>query len=82
MGGVSTYYNRLKDWQNQQRRYRDLSIAATALVYALTIIDAYVDAQLFDFDISTDLSLNIYPELYYDMQRQQRSAEVKLSITF
>ena len=82
MGGVSTYYNRLKDWQNQQRRYRDLSIAATALVYALTIIDAYVDAQLFDFDISTDLSLNIYPELYYDMQSQQRSAEVKLSITF
>ena len=82
MGGVSTYHDRLKDWQNRQRRYRDLSIAATCIVYALTIIDAYVDAQLFDFDISTDLSLNVYPELYYNIQNQQRSAEVKLAITF
>lgn len=81
MGGVSAYRDRLKDWQNKSRRYRDLSIAATAIVYALTLIDAYVDAQLFDFDISTDLSLNIYPELYYDLQNRH-TAEVKLAITF
>lgn len=81
MGGVSAYRNRLKDWQNSSRRNRDLAIAATAIVYALTLIDAYVDAQLFDFDISNDLSLNVYPELYYDLQNQH-SAEVKLAITF
>lgn len=81
MGGTNAYFNRLKEWQNQTRRYRDISIAATAVVYALTLIDAYVDAQLFDFDISRDLSLNIYPQLYYDLQ-QQRGAEVKLAITF
>lgn len=81
MGGVNAYYNRLKEWQNQTRRYRDLSIAATAIVYALTLIDAYVDAQLFDFDISPDLSLSIYPQLYYD-QLHRRNTEVKLAITF
>ena len=81
MGGVSAYRKRLKDWQSSSRRNRDLAIAATAIVYALTLIDAYVDAQLFDFDISNDLSLNVYPELYYDLQNQH-SAEVKLAITF
>jgi hypothetical protein len=62
-------------------RNRDLAIAITAIVYALTLVDAYVDAQLFDFDISTDLSLNVSPQLYYDLQNQ-RSAEVKLAISF
>ena len=46
LGGVSAYQKRLADWQNTTRRYRDLSIAAMALVYALTIVEAYVDAQL------------------------------------
>lgn len=81
MGGVNAYRDRLNEWQNRTRRYRDLSIVATAIVYALTLIDAYVDAQLFDFDISPDLSLNIYPDLYYDLQNQQ-TAEVKLAINF
>lgn len=82
MGGESAYYDRLKDWQNTTRRNRDLAIAATAIVYALTLIDAYVDAQLFDFDISDDLTLNVMPDLYYDLQRQERSAEVKLALRF
>lgn len=82
MGGESAYYDRLKDWQNTTRRNRDLAIAATAIVYALTLIDAYVDAQLFDFDISDDLTLNVMPDLYYDLRRQERSAEVKLALRF
>jgi hypothetical protein len=41
---------------NIYRRYRDLSIAGTVVVYVLSIIDAFVDAQLFDYDISTNLS--------------------------
>jgi hypothetical protein len=81
MGGASAYQNRLKEWQNTSHRNRDLAIAVTAIVYALTLVDAYVDAQLFDFDISTDLSLNVQPQLYYDLQNQ-RSAEVKLAIQF
>lgn len=82
MGGVSAYQKRLYDWQNTTRRYRDLSIAATVIVYALTLVDAYVDAQLFDFDISPDLSLNVQPDLYYDQIQRQRSAEVRLALSF
>lgn len=81
MGGKSNYTNVLKNKQNTYRRYRDLSIVATVLVYALSLIDAYVDAQLFDFDISTDLSMTLEPQLYYDFQNN-KSAEVKLAIRF
>lgn len=81
MGGASTYQSRLKEWQNASRRNRDMSILATIAVYALSLIDAYVDAQLFNFDISNDLSLDVSPQIYYDMQNQ-RTAEVKLAISF
>ena len=81
MGGASTYQSRLKDWQNAALRNRDMSILVAVAVYALSIIDAYVDAQLFDFDISNDLSLNVAPQLYYDLQNQ-RTAEVKMAIKF
>ncbi len=81
MGGTQTYQNRLKDWQNSSLRNRDMAILVAVAVYALSLIDAYVDAQLFDFDISNDLSLNVSPQLYYDLQNQ-RTAEVKLAISF
>ena len=81
VGGASTWLNTLKNQQNAYRRYRDYSILATVLVYALSLIDAYVDAQLFDFDISPDLSVNIEPQIIMDYQRQQ-SAELKLAIQF
>lgn len=82
MGGVSRYTSTLESWQSTYRRYRDLSIVVTIAVYALSLVDAYVDAQLFDFDISPDLTLNVEPQIYYDLQQHQRTAEVKLAITF
>lgn len=81
VGGASTWMNTLKNRQSIYRRYRDYSILATVVVYALSLIDAYVDAQLFDYDISPDLSLYIEPQIYYDLQHQ-RSAEIKLAIQF
>ena len=82
VGGESQWLSTLQNQQNVYRRYRDYSILATVLVYALSLIDAYVDAQLFDYDISPDLSLNIEPQIYYDLQQQQKSAELKLAIQF
>lgn len=81
VGGASTWVKTLNNQQQIFRRYRDYSILAVVIVYALSLIDAYVDAQLFDYDISPDLSLNIEPQIYYDYQRQQ-SAELKLAIQF
>lgn len=47
--------------KDRYRRWRDLSVFATIGVYALSVIDAYVDASLSDFDISDDLSLHVAP---------------------
>ena len=81
VGGTSTWMSTLNNRQSIYRRYRDYCILATIVAYALSLIDAYVDAQLFDFDISPDLTLNVEPQIYYDLQ-QQRSAEVKLALQF
>lgn len=53
----------LKDRKNYFRYYRDLSVIIGVALYGLTIVDAYVDAQLFEFDISPDLSFRIEPEV-------------------
>ena len=81
VGGASTWMNTLNSRHSTYRRYRDYSILATVIVYALSLIDAYVDAQLFDYDISPDLSINVEPQIYYDWHHQQ-SAELKLAIQF
>ncbi|MDL2262362.1 DUF5683 domain-containing protein [Bacteroidales bacterium OttesenSCG-928-I21] len=43
------------------RKYRDLCIAGVAIIYALQIIDANVDAHLLNFDVGDNLSLKIIP---------------------
>ena len=62
-GGIAGYTPILKNAQDGSRRYRDLSIIISIAYYALTIVDAYVDAQLYDFDISPDLSIHVQPSL-------------------
>ena len=62
-GGVSGYTTILKSAQDNYRRYRDLSIIMSVGYYAITLVDAYVDAQLYDFDISPNLSMRFQPVL-------------------
>jgi hypothetical protein len=38
------------------------------VVYALNIIDAVVDAHLYNFDVSDDLSLNLKPFILPSVQ--------------
>ena len=45
------------------RRNRDLTILAGAAVYAVIIIDAYVDAKFFRFDITDELAIKFKPAL-------------------
>jgi hypothetical protein len=49
--------------KDSYRRNRDLSVLAGLGFYAINIIDAYVDAKFFRFDISDDLSLKMSPTL-------------------
>ena len=57
----STYENKFKRRKDYYRRYRDLSAFIMIGVYALSVIDAYVDAELSNFDISPDLSMRVEP---------------------
>lgn len=61
------HYNNLKTaLQRQQdyyRRNRDLLIISMVAFYGLNIIDASVDAHLFDFDISDDLTMKWQPSM-------------------
>lgn len=43
------------------RKYRDLSYIGVAAWYLFTILDANVDASLFDYNISDDLSATVAP---------------------
>ena len=50
-----------KNRKNTYRRYRDLSISVMLAIYALSVVDAYIDAELSTFDISRDLTLRVVP---------------------
>lgn len=60
-GREEQFKNIFKNKKDFYRRYRDLSAFCFVAVYLLSVIDAYVDAQLSVFDISPDLSLRLEP---------------------
>lgn len=72
----SRYQNLFKRRKDYYRKYRDLSIFCMIGVYALSVIDAYVDASLSQFDISKDLSLRIEPSV---MNNRSSANPVKAS---
>ena len=58
---MAQYQSIFKSRKDRYRRWRDLSFFCLLGVYALSIVDAYVDASLSEFDISDDLSLRLEP---------------------
>ena len=57
------YIDVFKNRRDKYRRWRDLSFFVIVGVYALSVVDAYVDAELSAFDISKDLSLKVEPTI-------------------
>ena len=55
------YKTIFKSRKDKYRRWRDMSLFVMVGIYALAVIDAYVDAELSVFDISKDLSLKVQP---------------------
>ena len=53
----------LNTLQKYYHRYRDLTVVGFAALYALNIIDASVDAHLFTFDVSDNLTMKVEPTL-------------------
>ena len=61
---VERYKQIFKTRKDKYRRWRDLSFFVMVGVYAVSVIDAYVDAELSDFDISKDLSMKVRPAVF------------------
>ena len=57
----TSFKTQLKSGKDFYRRNRDMSIIAIAALHVLSIIDASVDANLFDFDINDNLSMHLEP---------------------
>ena len=55
-----------KNRKDLYRRQRDLSIFCFIGVYLLSVIDAYVDAELSNFDITKDIGLKVEPAVFND----------------
>ena len=58
---MERYKQIFKSRKDKYRRWRDLSFFCLLGVYAVSVIDAYVDAEMSNFDISRDLSMKVRP---------------------
>ncbi|MFN0031304.1 MAG: DUF5683 domain-containing protein [Flavobacteriales bacterium] len=66
-------------WMEQHKKWLDISYFSLAGVYLLQIIEANVDAHLFYYDVSKDLSLRITPAI---IQSQKWQPGIGLCATF
>lgn len=74
----------LRKRKDTYRRYRDLSIFAFIGVYLLSVVDAYVDAELSNFDIGPDLSMRVEPAVIHNTMTgfSRKSVGVQCSLRF
>lgn len=72
----------LRKRKDTYRRYRDLSIFAFIGVYLLSVIDAYVDAELSHFDITPDLSMKVEPAVIDNRINNSSNRSVGLQCSF
>lgn len=80
--GPDRLQSKLRRGKDFFRRNRDLAIIATIGLYALCMIDAYVDAHLYDFDISPDLSMRVQPVFWTPTAYSKATFGLQCSINF
>lgn len=67
--------------KNYYRRNIDLISALMVLWYGLNLVDAAVDAHLFHFDVSDNLSLRIAPDIHRNQSIQQSYTSLGIALT-
>ena len=72
----------LKSKKDYYRRNRDLCIVGMLAVYGLAMIDAYVDAQLYTFDISPDVSMKLSPAVLEPTVKTPAVVGLQCSLVF
>jgi hypothetical protein len=60
-GGCEVNSSAIRPFRDKFRRNRDLSLFGIGLVYGLSVLDAFVNAHLLDFDVGEDLTVQVYP---------------------
>lgn len=83
-GKEEQFKNIFRHKKDYYRKYRDLSIFAFVGVYLISVVDAYIDAQLSTFDISRDLSMRLEPAVlqHKEIQGNTRALGLQCSFTF
>ena len=72
----------LKSRKDSYRRNRDLCIISMIGLYLVCMIDAYVDAQLYHFDITPDVSLQWQPALIQEQPTMLPAVGLQCAIRF
>jgi hypothetical protein len=67
--------------KNYYRRNLELSYIATMVVYLFNVLDASVDGNLYDFDVSEDLSLHVEPSII-NTYNNNNAAGIKFTMSF
>lgn len=71
-----------KNRKDNYRRQRDLSIFCFIGVYLISVVDAYVDAELSNFDITDDLNVQVRPTTIESRQHTLRNQAYGLQCSF
>ena len=84
---IERYKEIFRKRKDKYRRWRDMGTFVMIGIYAFSVIDAYVDASLSEFDISDDLSLRIEPTMLNNGNKtanplRSGSLGVSCSLTF
>ncbi len=74
--------DQLQSGKDLYKRWRDLSIILTGGLYVLQIIDATVDAYLFDWNVGEDISLRIEPSRIITPVPFQNSFGLRACLSF
>lgn len=72
----------LKQGRDFYRRNMEFGYILTAFWYILTVLDATVDAHLFDYDISEDLSLRASPAMLPNLSSRRYISGMTLTLRF
>ena len=84
---IDRYKEIFRKRKDKFRRWRDMGTFVMIGIYAFSVIDAYVDASLSEFDISDDLTLRVEPTMinngrYTANPWRSSSLGVQCSLTF
>ncbi|MCD7710340.1 MAG: DUF5683 domain-containing protein [Porphyromonadaceae bacterium] len=72
----------MKKKKDFYRRYRDMCIISMIGVYFVAMLEAYVDAHLYNFDISENLTMKVAPTVIEPVRYSSASIGFQCAITF